>query len=337
MTAWGDLVARARGLSGHLLRRAQLLPLCAARSVSDLAAQLSALGLVPTPVAGVSGDEHALELALRRRAGARLRILANWAGSRREQLAPVFDDEDRRALRALLRGAIAGVAPESRLAGLVPTPSLPIRALEQLAGAGDIATIAALLVTWRHPFGPALAAEVQRKRPDLLQMEMTLLRTFATRAHDAARTSDAAMCLFVERIIDLENLRAALVIAEHPTDIEPVAVFVAGGRIVRVDDLELAASARNRADVVARLAPRIARTPLAAALVADGRPADDGVLDELVAEFRRLAIREPLGTAPVILFVLGQRAELHALVRILWSVSLGVPRSAIERAVGLAA
>jgi vacuolar-type H+-ATPase subunit C/Vma6 len=337
VTAWGDLVARARGLSGHLLRREQYVSLCAAASVSDLAAQLVALGLVPAPAAGVSSDEHALELALRRRAGARLRILANWAGSRREQLAPLFDDEDRRALRALCRGAIAGVAPDARLAGLVPTPSLPIRALEQLAHAGDIAGIAALLVTWRHPFGSALAAEARRQRPDLLQMEMTLVRTFAARANDAARASDAAMHRFVERIIDLENVRAALVIAEHPTDVEPGSVFVAGGRVVTVDDLRLAATSRARADVVARLAPRFAGTPLAAALVADGRPADDSVLDALVAEFRRLAIREPLSTAPMILFVLGQRAELRALMRIVWSVSLGVPRSAIERAVGVAA
>jgi vacuolar-type H+-ATPase subunit C/Vma6 len=337
VTAWGDLVARARGLSGHLLRRAQYVPLCAAGSVSALAEQLSALGLVPAPATGVASDEHALELALRRHAGERLRILANWAGSRREQLAPLFDDEDQRALRALLRGAIAGVAPEARLAGLVPTPSLPVRALEQLAHAGDIATIAALLVTWRHPFGAALAAEAQRQRPDLLQMEMTLVQTFATRANDAARASDAAMRLFVERIIDLENLRAALVIAEHPTDVEAGALFVAGGRVVTVDDLRFAGSSRARPDVAARLAPRVAGTPLAAALVADGRPADDAVLDALVAEFRRLALREPLGTAPVILFVLGQRAELRALVRILWSVSLGMPPSAIERAVGAAA
>lgn len=337
MTSWGDLVARARGLSGHLLRKAQYMALCAAGSVSTLAELMAALGLVPPPAAGVPGDEHALELALRRRAGARLRILANWAGSRREQLAPLFDDEDRRALRTLCRGAIAGVAPEKRLAGLVPTPSLPIRALEQLAHAGDIATIAAFLVAWRHPFGSALADEARRQRPDLLQMEMTLVRTFAARANDAARASDAAMHRFVERIIDLENLRAALVIAEHPTDIEPGAVFVAGGRIVAVDDLRFAGSSRSRPDVAARLAPRVAGTPLAAALVADGRPADDGVLDALVAEFRRLALREPLGTAPVILFVLAQRAELRALVRILWSVSLGMPRSAIERAVGVAA
>jgi vacuolar-type H+-ATPase subunit C/Vma6 len=192
-------------------------------------------------------------------------------------------------------------------------------------------------VTWRHPFGSALAAEARRQRPDLLLMEMTLVRAFATRANDAARSSDAAMRRFVERIIDLENVRAALVIAEHPTDIEPGSVFVAGGRIVTVDDLDLAATSRARADVVARLAPRVAGTPLAAALAADGRPADDSVLDALVAEFHRLALREPLGTAPVILFVLGQRAELRALMRILWSVSLGVPRSAIERAVGAAA
>jgi vacuolar-type H+-ATPase subunit C/Vma6 len=305
--------------------------------VAAFAEQLSALGVVPPPAAGAAGDEHALELALRRRAGARLRILATWAGNRRELLSPLFDDEDQRSLRALLRGAIAGVAPEARLAGVIPTPSLPIRALDQLAHAGDVATIAASLMAWRHPFGAALVAEARRQRPDPLQMEMTLVRTFAARALHAARASDTAMRRFVERVIDLENLRAALVLAEHPTDLDPGMVFVAGGRIVTADDLRLATSARARPEVVAALAPRVNGTPLAAALGSDGRPADDAVLDALAAEFRRFALREPLGTAPVILFVLGQRAELRALLRILWSISLGMPRPAIERSVGAAA
>ncbi|MFI5310994.1 MAG: V0D/AC39 family V-type ATPase subunit [Gemmatimonadales bacterium] len=335
MTAWGDVIARARGLAAHLVQRGQYAPLCGAEDTASLAAQLAALGLVPAPGAGSPADERTIELALRRRAGARLRLLARWAGDRREQLASLFDDEDRRALRALLRGAIAGIAPEARLAGLVPTPTLPLRALEQLARAGDVATIAAQLLVWRHPFGADLATEARRQRPDTLQLEMTLVRTYAKRAIATAR--DAAMRLFVERTIDLENLWAALVIAEQRTDIEPVSVFAEGGRVVTLDDLQLAAASKAPADVAAHLAPRARGTPLAAALVAGPRPADDAVLDALVAEVRRFAFREPLGTAAVIQFVLRQRAELRALQRILWCVSLGMPRAAIERAVGVAA
>jgi len=337
MTAWGDVVTRARGLSAHLLRAAQYAPLCASESVSAFAAQLAALQLARAPGAGVRADEHAIELVLRRRAGARLRVLARWAGDRREQLAPLFDDEDRRALRALLRGAVGGVPPEVRLSGLIPTPTLPVRALEQLAHAGNVATIAAQLLAWRHPFGAALAAEGRRQRPDPLELDMTLARTYAHRARGVARSGDAAMRLFVSRVLDLENLWAALVLAEHRTDVDPASVFVPGGQIVTGDDLRAAATSGSVAKVAARLAPRVVGTPLAVALAAGRRPADDGALDALVREFRRFALREPLGTAPVILFVLRQRAELRNLLRILWGISLGVPRAAIERAVGAAA
>ena len=337
MNSWGDLITRARGLSGHLLRPGQLAPLCAAGSVAALAAQLSALRLIPTPATGALSDEHSIELALRRRAGAGLDTLARWAGSRSSRLAPLYDDEDRRTLRALVRGAIGGVSPEARLAGLIATPALPLRALEQLAHAGNISTIAALLVTWGHPFGAVLATEARRHRPDLLQIEMALVRTLAERGREAGRAADGAMRHFVERVIDLENVRAALVLADHPADIEPASVFVEGGALVTLDDLLFAASSKRRAELVARLAPRVRGTPLAAALEAGERPADDAALEALAAELQRLARNEPLGLAPVILLVLRQRVELRALLRILWSISLGVPRPAIELAVGRAA
>ena len=337
MTAWGDVITRARGLSTHLLRAAQYAPLCAAEDVRALADQLSALRLMPAPERGAAGDEHAIELALRRRAGARLRILTRWAGDRRDELAPLLDDEDRRALRALLRGALAGVPPEARLSGLIPTPALPMRALDQLARAGNVATIAALLVAWRHPFGADLATEGRRQRPDPLELEMTLARTYARRARGAARSGDASMRLFVSRVIDLENLRAFVVLAEHRTDVDAASVFVTGGRIVTADDLRAAAQSASAAEASARLGRRTAGTPLAAALAPGNRPADDCALDALVREFHRFALREPLGTAPLILFVLQQRAELRNLLRVLWSISLGVPRAAIARAVGVAA
>jgi len=337
MTDWGDVVVRTKGLAGHLLMPAQLAPLCTARGVGALATQMIALGLVPPPAPGATLDEHALELALRRRAGARLRILARWAGRRAEYLAPLFDDEDRRAVRALVRGAAAGIAPELRLAGLIPTTALPLRALDQLSRAGDVAAIGALLLAWRHPLGAAVAGEAARQTLDLFQVETAIARAFAARVRRAARRADAAMRHFVERSIDLENLWAAMVIAGQHADVDPAVVFIEGGALVTVADLQLAADTQNPADLAAALAPRVRQTPLADALAAAPRPADDAALHALVAEFRARARREPLGLAPVIHFALRQRAELRSLLRIIWSISLGVPGAVIQGAVGAAA
>jgi len=337
VTDWGDVIVRARGLSSHILSPARCFALCDSRSIGDLSLQLANLGLVSAPSADSPADEHSLELALRRRAGARLQLLANWAGARRDLLAPIFDDEDRRAIRALVRGAIARVAPQLRTAGLVPTPSLPIRALDELAQAGDVATVASLLLAWHHPFGAVVEAEARRQQPDTLEFEMALVREFAVRARASADAGDAALRLFVERTIDLENLQSALALSSQASDVPPGRLFVDGGTIVTVGDLAGARGAGGEIDLAARLARRVRGTPLAAMLNHGTRSAEDAALDALADEFRRRARDAPLSLAPVILFALRQRAELHMLLRILWGVSLGVPRATVERMAGVAA
>jgi vacuolar-type H+-ATPase subunit C/Vma6 len=334
---WADLVARSRGLSAHLLSPAQYGALRDAPGLEALAARMATVGLVRAPVAGAASDEHTLELELRRHAGAGLAILARWAGTRRDRLAPLFDDEDRRAIRAIVRGAIARIAPERRAAGLIPTPSLPLRAIEQLAHAGDVATVAALLAAWGHPFGEAVAEQARRQQPETLGFEMALVRTFAARAQAAARRADPAMAHFVERTIDLENLRAALAIIGHPSDLGPGALYVPGGAIITEADMAAASACGARAEFGERLRQRARGTPLAAMLEPGGRSPEGATLDALVAEFTRLAREGPLTLAPVIAFVLRQRAELHALLRIVWSISLGVPRALVARAAGAAA
>jgi vacuolar-type H+-ATPase subunit C/Vma6 len=337
MTDWGDVIVRARGLTSHILSPAQCAALCNSRSVAELALEMSNLGLVGAPAADMPADEHALELALRRRAGGRLQLLAGWAGSRRALLAPIFDDEDRRAIRALVRGAIAHVAPELRSAGLVPTPSLPIRALDELAQAGDVATVASLLRAWQPPFAAAVEAEARLQRPDTLEFEMALVREFAGRARESAAAGDAYLRLFVQRTIDLENLQSALALASQASDIAPARLFVAGGSIVAVADLAAARGAAGALGLAERLAPRVKGTPLAAMLQHGTRSPEDAALDALSDEFRRRARDAPLGLAPVILFALRQRQETRTLLRILWGVSLGVPHEAVARMAGVAA
>jgi vacuolar-type H+-ATPase subunit C/Vma6 len=337
MTDWGDVIVRARGLSSHILSPAKCAALCDARGVSDLARQMANMGMIGAPAADAPADEHAIELALRRRAGAGMELLSGWAGARRELLSPIFDDEDRRAIRALVRGAIAHIAPPLRTSGLVPTPALPIRALDELAQAGDVATVASLLTAWRHPFAAVVDAEARRQQPDALEFEMALVREFAVRAHAAAKAGDAAIRLFVERTIDLENLQTALALASQESDLPPARLFVDGGSIIAISDLVAAGGAGGGGALAALLRPRVSDTPLAAMLDHGAQSAEDAALTAMTDEFRRLARDAPLGLAAVILYALRQRAELRTLLRILWAVSLGVPRAAVARMAGVAA
>ncbi len=283
--------------------------------------------------AGRSAARAALAAPRRRSLG----LLASWAGPRIDALGPLFDEEDRRSLRALVRGVFTGQSPELRQRGLLPTPALPLRALEQLARAGDISTITAALVAWRHPFGPVLADEARRPHPQLLQLEMGLARVFAARARAVADAGDGPMALFVERTLDLSNLAAAQVLAENATDLDASTFFVAGGRLIAVDDLVFAAKCKSAIELAARLAARVEGTPLEPALDPTRRGRADALLDAQVSEFQRASLRAPLSSAPVILFLLLQRRELRAVQRILWNLALGVPQPLVERATGGAA
>jgi vacuolar-type H+-ATPase subunit C/Vma6 len=337
MTDWGDIVARARGLSGRLLTPTQWRGLCLSRDLPGLAAQLSALGCIAPAATERATSAREIETAMRRRTGARLRLLARWAGPRASKLAPLFADEDRRSLRALARGAVAGVPSDARTAELIPTPDLPIKALEQLARARDVATIAAQLVVWHHPLAGAFVTEAGRQHPDLFHLDVAITRAFADVAGREARRADGPMRLFVARSIDFENLWSALALADEAADVDAGSLFAAGGTLVHADDLLLAHETRLQDAVASALRPRVTGTPLAAALDPGGRGREDRALEALVAEFRRLALREPLSTAPVISFVLRQRQELRVVRRVAWGIALGATAHVIEDAIGAAA
>src|ERR1019366_7229148 len=190
--------------------------------------------------------------------------------------------------------------------------------------------------------GPAPAcscSRIGRVRDASFSRRYSTTRTGArsARARAAADAGDAALRFFVERTIDIENLQSALALSSQASDVPPGRLFVDGGSIVTVGDLAAARGAGSAIDLAARLAPRVRGTPLAAMLNHGTRSAEDAALDALADEFRRRARDAPLSLAPVILFALRQRAELHMLLRILWGVSLGVPRATVERMAGIAA
>lgn len=325
-TSWGDLNARARGLATHLASRASLEQLAESPDLSTLSRDCVTTGVLPAEPEQRSA--LGLELAFRRAAARHFQLLVRWMGPRTEPLRFVLEDEDRRSLRALLRGAAAGVAAETRLAGLIPTPSLPERLLEELARQPRCRDVVALLVVWRHPYGSPLLAAVASDPPDLFKLECELNRTFARRASDGARHGGKALRAFVEEAIDLENLRGGLVLAASELERSPDEAFLPGGRRLTIDRFRAAARTRNlgqAADLLAAGFGETAIARLARQHAADPRALESALLRYRVERLQQQARLDPLGPAPLLGYLLRLQAQAMSLRLLLWGAALGVP------------
>jgi len=323
---WGDLNARARGLATHLATRPTLEQLAESPSLAALARDCVATGVLPAEPEQPA--PFAFELAFRRVAALQLKTLIRWMGPRTEALRFLLEDEDRRSLRALLRGAAAGVAAETRLAGLIPTPSLPERLLTELARQSRCRDAVALLVAWRHPYGPPLLPAVAGDPPDLFKMECELNRTFALRATRGARRGGRALRAFVEESIDLENLYGALVIATSELELAPDPAFLPGGRRVRLEDFLAAARTRNAIRAADLLAARFGDSELSGLVrrhATAPRALEESLLRHRVQRMREEARRDPLGPAPLLWYLLRLRAQAVSFGLLLWGAALGVP------------
>jgi vacuolar-type H+-ATPase subunit C/Vma6 len=326
---WDDLNARARGLGTRFFTRPQLEALSREPGLQALSDALRRHG-VPIGEAGVPPQPESLELGIRRWAAAALRTLARWAGPRVVALPILFDGEDRRSLRALLRGAVQRTSAERRLAGLIPTPALPERALRELARAPTTATVVALLSAWRHPFAAALAPVAAAAQPDLFGLDLALSRAFAARATAAARAArDASVRDFVRESVDLENGVAALVLAVEGEDVVPKDAFLLGGDRVTIVAFEEAVATREPGAAGARIAAALHGTPYAGVFqhgARDPTTIEDELLRRRLAAWARRAHQQPLGPLPLLWFTLRLRAQLLDLQRVVWTIALGAPR-----------
>lgn len=329
---WDDLNARARGLGTHLLSRRQLEGLARELDLASLGDGLRRFGIV-TGDSGSAVIPEDLELAIRRWAAASLRTLARWAGPRSEALPMVFEDEDRRSLRAILRGAVHGSPAERRLAGLVPTPALPERALMELARATTASTVATLLAAWRHPYATPLAPAVRTTQPDLFALELALARAFADRAVRAARRArDPGLLRFVRETIDCENALSAVVLTVEGKDVVPKDVILPGGDRISIVAFEEAIALGEPGAAGARLALALGDSPVATILgqsASDPASLEDDLLRARLQVLARRVRQAPLGALPVLWFGLRLRAQVVDLQRIVWAVTLGVPRGAM--------
>jgi len=327
----GDINARARGLRTHLLPSSDLERLARATSLSALQRELSSLGFVRSDAPATPAS---LEKAIRRHAASQMRVLDRWCSDdRRLALSVIFEDEDRRSIQGILRGAEQGVASEARLAGLVPTASLSERALSTLASQPTPADVVRMLVLWSHPFGPPLVEAASRARPSLFEIEVALQRAFAQRASSRAREGGPQLVEYVGQVIDLMNAWSALL---HFVERDPRIVeltFVEGGHWLTRTVFEKLMGLETIRDVQKQLAWELRKSALAPAFRRD--------VDDL-AELESAALRaqidwqnrslriDPSSAAPVIGFAIELRAQVLNLRRIIWGVALRAPSALIQ-------
>jgi len=327
------LGARARGLGSRLFSRSELEELAGAPDVPALARGLERHGRLLVPI-GRPPTASAIESAVRQTAARHLRVLATWAGSG-SALDVFYADQDRRSLRALIRGALQALPSDARLAGLLPTPRLPERALAVLARQPTPARVTAQLVLLSHPDASRLSSLATRAQPVLLDLERALVRGFAERSVAAARAGDRNLREYVRQRIDVCNMQMALAFASGPHDAQPASLFTeGGGSLPRKAFLEVcAATSATAAGLV--LEHVLVETPLRTVThTAGGDPArlENAALASALAQQRRTARTDPLGSAPLVLFLLRLQAQSADLERLAWGAALGAPSGLVRAA-----
>lgn len=325
-TFFGDINARARGLRTHLLPPSVLDKLARATSLFALQQDLSALGFVRPDAPATAA---ALERAVRRHSAEQIAILSRWSdGPRGIALAVVFEDEDRRSIQAVVRGAQQGARADARLAGLVPTASLPERALQALAAQPTVKDVIHLLGWWRHPLAPPLLEPASKPNPSLFRIEVALHRAFARRAKRAAKKADRHLIAHVTQVIDIMNAWSVLL---HFNEGDPAIAeltFVDGGSAFLRNDFERLMSLHHLDDVADMLTRQFRGSPLSSAFrrgLENFPELEAAILRAQIDQQNRAMRVDPSGTAPIIGYILELRAQVLTLRRIVWGVALHAP------------
>ena len=326
MNALDAAIARARGLSTHLLSGPAWDELRAAPDLGTLAERLRT-GPDPVVVAasGVPGPD-ALEAAIRRRAGTRLAALVRWCAEASDVVAVLLGEEDRRDLRLLLHGVIEGAPAADRLRGTIPTPGLPAGALTILAAQTTVPAIAAVLSAWHHPDAPALAVPRAPGPPDLIALDAALTRSWASRATAAAARVDDELRRYAAASIDLENALTAVMLAGSGLDqmeLEPVP----GGTRFPPARWKMVGAAGSVAAALALAREAFTGTPFEHAFSGAGGVglARTRAWDAALRIARVRARTAPLSSAPLTAYVLAVRDEVQQLQRLIWALALGAP------------
>lgn len=325
MTDFTAVAARARGLATHLLTREELEALVALEPPAIHRA-LAKSGKLPavegTPVAE-------LDLALRQTVKRAVATLARWDGA-----GPVLEvfaaDHDRRSLRAMLRGALQAAPATARLAGLLPTATLPERVLTELARQPTPNDVVRHLVATGHPDGGRLSLlTTKQAHPELFSLELGLVQGFAERAIQAARRGDDVLREFVQLRLDVLNLAAAVLLGTA-LEVDPTRCFVEGGRhLTRAGFLEIARAAGKPQP----MRKALASTPLAslaAPLVPEASTIERQAFVLALAQLGRTAREQPLTSAPALSYLLRLEAMARDLRRVSWGALQGAPAALVK-------
>lgn len=331
---WSDVNARVAGLSTRLLGPGALAELRGAPSLPEVVARLSATRYVAA--APAAPTVPALEAEIRRAVGDLLVLLDRWLGRRRNALRVVYEDEERRSIRSLLRGAVQGAPSGQRLAGLVPTTGVPEPALQRLAACASPLAVVEELEARGHPFADGLREAGVGATVDLYRLELALDRTFASRAREASR--HPTLRRYTERLIDLRNAWAAL-LADPPGPVSGAAPdpFVEGGRLLDAGTFRRITGDTDPSERRRSLAECFAGTSLQPVLAPTGASPvalETAALEALIDEQARVKRRDPTGPAPIVVYALRLRADTVELRRVLWALALGRPSAAPDRAPG---
>ncbi len=330
---FGDVNTRARGLGTRLLDTSTLDRLANAPSLFALHEQMGALGFSkPDAMPTTASLEH----AVRRHAADQMAVLERWSdGRRRLALGVLFEEEDHRSTQAMLRGAEQGAPAEARLSGLMPTRSLPERALRALAAQPTVKDVVRLLALWKHPLAPALIKTAKQPNPSLLQLELELHRGFAGQARKNARKGDAHLRAHVAMTVDIMNAWTLLL---HDREDDPEFMsqaYIEGGATLVHGRFSELLRLDGREPLQQRLASEFAHTPLgeAFATVGDDLPSlAPALLRAQIVWHQITRLRNPASTAAVLEFAGRLRAQGLSLGRIVWGIALDAPPSLIKEA-----
>jgi len=338
---WDDVNARARGLATHLLDPSALAGLSTASDWPAFIARVTGLGYPLDLAGGATVDPAAFDRAVSLVAAARLHLLGRWLSSREGVLAVVLEDEEYRTVRALLRGAAEGASPGARLRASMPTPHLPLRALERMARVASVPELVRELLRLGHPAGRAWQDALRRgSAPDLRELEWALARLFTEHAVRAARAGGPVVRRFASELVNQENAWTLLLAAPLESGSAADRDFLPGGMQLTREHFARLRAERDGDRLLQELRRLLEGTALGTALSAE--PFDLPSLEQRAASariawLRGLARRDPLGPSVVLSVLERIRAEARALRAIAWGVALGAPAPALARLIGEAA
>jgi len=334
------VTARVRAKKAQLLSP-DTYPKLLARDVHEIARTLQegGYGAEIDHFAGKASGALLIERATRLNLGRTYaQILDMCEGELKVMVGLYLERYDVYNLKTILRGKFAGMTSENIITELVPTGSIPLARLEQLARQDTLLDVIQQLRDTPYGRGiqTALGETAGQPPASLVEVENAIDRTFYEHIAAGFRASDKstrAFLAFLQREVDVQNLRTLLRLKEAGiADYEPY--FIDGGasltrekagRIMRATRDEFAAEIAKL-----KFGPRLEEgvrayldgsglNPLITAL--------DKALIESADDFGHVA---PLSVLPVIDYILRKKVEVDNLRIIAHGKESGLPDEVIE-------